>query len=46
MLEKTGFVDVAVRAGYADRVPTSEDDFVVFIARRRGRALPARRRPA
>jgi hypothetical protein len=43
MLERTGFVDVAVRAGYADREPTGDDDFVVFIARRRGRARRPRR---
>jgi hypothetical protein len=43
MLERTGFVDVAVRAGYADREPTGEDDFVVFIARRRGGARRPRR---
>jgi len=34
MLERTGFVDIAVRAGYTDVEPTSDDDFVVFIARR------------
>ena len=34
MLEQAGFVDVELRAGYADREPTSDDDFVVFIARK------------
>jgi hypothetical protein len=34
MLERTGFVDVRVRAALSDREPTSDDDFVVFIARK------------
>jgi SAM-dependent methyltransferase len=34
MLEATGFVDIEVRAGYDDRPPTGDDDFVVFIARK------------
>lgn len=34
LLERAGFVDVELRAGYADREPTSEDDFAVFIARK------------
>jgi SAM-dependent methyltransferase len=36
MLEQAGFADVEVRAGYEDRSPTADDDFVVFIARRPG----------
>ena len=34
MLERTGFVDIELRAGYEDRPPTSDDDFVVFIAKK------------
>jgi SAM-dependent methyltransferase len=34
MLERTGFVDIELRAGYEDRQPTSDDDFVVFIAKK------------
>lgn len=34
MLAATGFVDVELRAGYEDRPPTSDDDFVVFVARK------------
>jgi SAM-dependent methyltransferase len=34
LLEQAGFVDVELRAGYADRSPTSDDDFVVFVARK------------
>jgi SAM-dependent methyltransferase len=34
MLEAAGFVNVELRAGYEDREPTSDDDFVVFIARK------------
>ena len=34
MLEAAGFVDVELRAGYEDRTPTTEDDFVVFVARK------------
>jgi SAM-dependent methyltransferase len=36
MLERTGFAEVTVRAGYTDVEPTSKDDFVVFIARKKG----------
>ncbi len=32
MLRATGFVDIELRAGYEDRAPTSDDDFVVFIS--------------
>jgi SAM-dependent methyltransferase len=32
MLERAGFVDVELRAGYEDRAPTSDDRFVVFVA--------------
>jgi SAM-dependent methyltransferase len=34
LLERTGFVDIEVRAALSDRPPTSDDDFVVFIARK------------
>ncbi len=34
MLERAGFSDVELRAGYRDAPPTSGDDFVVFIARK------------
>ena len=34
MLERAGFVDIDLRAGYEDRPPTADDDFVVFIARK------------
>lgn len=34
MLERVGFADVELRAGYEDRPPTGDDDFVVFIARK------------
>lgn len=34
MLRQTGFREVEVRAGYADRAPTRDDDFVVFIAKK------------
>jgi len=34
MLERAGFVDVELRAGYTDAAPTSADDFVVFLARK------------
>ena len=33
MLRAAGFEDVEVRAGYEDRPPTADDDFVVFVAR-------------
>lgn len=38
MLAATGFVDVELRAGYEDRPPTGDDDFVVFVARKPGAA--------
>ncbi len=34
LLASVGFVDVELRAGYEDRPPTDDDDFVVFVARR------------
>ena len=34
LLEQAGFVDVELRAGYTDAAPTSDDDFVVFIAKK------------
>ena len=34
MLDQAGFSDVDVRAGYEDRAPTGDDDFVVFVARK------------
>lgn len=34
MLEQAGFVDVDLYAGYMDAAPTSDDDFVVFHARK------------
>ena len=34
MLQAAGFVDVQLRAGYEDRAPTTDDDFVVFVARK------------
>ena len=34
LLERVGFVDVELRAGYEERPPTRDDDFVVFIARK------------
>jgi SAM-dependent methyltransferase len=34
MLEKAGFVDVAVRADYTDAEPTADSEFLVYIARR------------
>ncbi len=32
MLEGAGFVDVELRAGYGERPPTGDDEFVVFVA--------------
>ena len=32
LLERAGFTSVEVRAGYADREPTPDDDFLVFVA--------------
>jgi SAM-dependent methyltransferase len=34
MLERAGFTDVELRAGYRDEPPTPDDDFVVFVARK------------
>jgi hypothetical protein len=34
LLERAGFDEVQVRAGYEDREPTAEDDFHVFLARK------------
>jgi hypothetical protein len=34
LLERAGFSDVEVRAGYEDRPPTGDDEFVVFVASR------------
>jgi hypothetical protein len=34
LLERTGFSSVAIRAAYADRDPTPEDDDVVYVARK------------
>ena len=34
LLEQAGFVEVELRAGYEDRPPTGDDDFVVFVARK------------
>jgi hypothetical protein len=34
LLEQTGFASVTVRAAYTDRAPTSDDDDVVYIARK------------
>jgi hypothetical protein len=34
MLASTGFADIELRAGYEEREPTGDDDFVVFVARR------------
>jgi hypothetical protein len=34
MLERAGFVDIELRAGYTDASPTRDDDFVVFHARK------------
>jgi SAM-dependent methyltransferase len=36
MLERAGFVDVQLRAGYRDEPPTEDDDFVVYVARKAG----------
>jgi hypothetical protein len=35
MLEQAGFRDIELRAGYEEREPTGDDEFVVFVARRR-----------
>jgi SAM-dependent methyltransferase len=34
LLERAGFADIEVTAGYTDTAPTSDDDFLVFAARR------------
>jgi SAM-dependent methyltransferase len=34
LLERTGFHEVTTRAGYEDRAPTADDEFVVFLARK------------
>lgn len=34
LLEQAGFCDVELRAGYEDRPPGPDDDFVVFVARK------------
>jgi SAM-dependent methyltransferase len=34
MLERAGFTDIELQAGYTGAAPTSDDDFVVFVARR------------
>ncbi|MGZ8708189.1 MAG: hypothetical protein ACXW0R_12525, partial [Gaiellaceae bacterium] len=34
MLERAGFVDVEVRGQHNDALPTPDDDFLVFVARR------------
>ncbi len=34
MLEQAGFRDVELRAGHRDEAPSTDDDFVVFIARK------------
>jgi SAM-dependent methyltransferase len=36
MLAAAGFVDVETKAGYEDRAPTADDDFVVFVAKKPG----------
>jgi SAM-dependent methyltransferase len=35
MLERAGFVDVEVRGQHNDEEPTGEDDFLVFVARKK-----------
>lgn len=34
MLERAGFREIELRAGYEDRAPTADDEFVVFLARK------------
>jgi SAM-dependent methyltransferase len=34
LLERAGFSDIDLRAGYTDEAPTSDDEFVVFVARK------------
>jgi len=36
MLDRAGFVDVAVRGDYTDAEPTADSEFLVYIARKRG----------
>jgi hypothetical protein len=33
MLEKAGFTDVVVHGEHQERPPTSDDEFIVFVAR-------------
>ena len=35
MLERAGFSDIELRAGYTDHEPTGEDDVVVLSAKKR-----------
>ena len=34
MLERTGFVDIAVRGDYTDEPPSRDTAFLVFVARK------------
>ena len=34
MLERAGFASIDLHAGYSDVVPTADDDFVVFVAKK------------
>lgn len=36
LLERAGFTDIQIRGDYTDEEPTSDTDFVVFIARKPG----------
>lgn len=36
LLERAGFVDIEVRGALTDRPPVADDDFIAFIARKRG----------
>jgi hypothetical protein len=38
MLENAGFADIVVRGHHNDAEPTGDDDFLVFLGRRRGSA--------
>ena len=40
VLERAGFVDVAVRGSYTDAEPTSDDRFLVFCASKPGQSVP------
>lgn len=42
MLERTGFTDVVVHGEHREAAPTSDDDFLVFVARRKQAAGPRR----